>query len=236
MDGNGHCGKQFNEVHFALALASMPSSSFGKFEYNLVDVDRLVDSHGKLHAGNPGKKGLGHITRSAVVMLCASWELYMETLLCESGKFLMEAITLADQLPVEVQKQLSSLVRNDKHDLAPLRLAGDGWKVVYSTLIETRTESLNTPKSGKLVPLFSQLLGVGDLATAWTLGIKSLDDFVGVRGDIAHRGRHAAYVPIWKVKSYRDEIRQYAVETDNFIAAHLKAITPAGHKPWNVAV
>jgi len=59
----------------------MPSSAYQAFKKNRVDVVRLIDSHGKLHAGTRGKKGLGHITRSGVVMLCASWELYVESLL-----------------------------------------------------------------------------------------------------------------------------------------------------------
>ena len=213
----------------------MASNALGSLDYNIVDVDRLIASHGELHDGNRGRKGLGHITRSGVVMLCASWELYVEMLLQEAANFLAGAVLLATDLPTEVQKQLSAVVKSDKNELGPIKLAGDGWKSVFCQHVTSRAESLNTPKSGKLIPLFLQLLGVDDISRAWSTGVQPLDDFVSVRGDIAHRGRHAQYVPIGKLQEYREQIRQYAVETDDFLAEHLKSITPARKKPWRAS-
>lgn len=210
----------------------MPSHAFGSFEYNIVDVDRLIATHAKLHDGKPGKKGLGHITRSGTVMLCAAWELYVEMLLQEASAFLAKSITLASELPADVQKQISVVVRNEKNDLAPMRLAGDGWKAVLIDHVVARTESLNTPKSVRVMPLFLQLLGIADISTAWTLGTQPLDDFVGVRGDIAHRGRHANYIHIWKLDEYRAQIHRYACETDNFVRAHLRDLHALKKAPW----
>ena len=47
----------------------MSSAAFGAFQFNLVDVDRLVKSHDALSGTGQGRRGLGHITRSSVVML-----------------------------------------------------------------------------------------------------------------------------------------------------------------------
>jgi len=51
----------------------MPSTSFLKFETNmLTDVDRIISSHTQLNHDGRGRRGLGHITRSGVLMLCAT--------------------------------------------------------------------------------------------------------------------------------------------------------------------
>lgn len=61
----------------------MASHAFGAFQYNLVDVERLIESHGALSGTGQGRRGLGHLTRAGVVLLCAAWELYLEhVLLC----------------------------------------------------------------------------------------------------------------------------------------------------------
>jgi hypothetical protein len=52
-------------------------------------------------------------------------------------------------------------------------------------------------------------------------------------GDIAHQGRHANYVTIGSLNVYRDQIRVFAVETDNFVSSFLKNAASKSHKPWN---
>jgi hypothetical protein len=112
-------------------------------------------------------------------------------------------------------------------------LAGDGWKAVYLAHVEKRTDTLNTPKANKLAPLFNDLVGVNDIAVAWSVGATRLDAFVTTRGDIAHKGREADYMKISDLELFRDDIRRYAVDTDNFLSDHLRAATPARYKPWN---
>lgn len=212
----------------------MSSLSFRSFKYNLIDVDRLRQAHTVLHNGAQGRKGLGHITRSGVVMLCASWEHYCENLLRESAIYLCGQLAGPLELPKEVQKEISKAVRESSHELKPLHLSGDGWKQVYQDHANALLNALHTPKSGKLNDHFKRLLGVEKLSTSWALGENTLDSFVSVRGDIAHQGRHANYVTINDLNTYRDQVRQYAVETDNAISAYLKAATNKTYKPWNV--
>jgi hypothetical protein len=42
----------------------------------LTDVERIIVSHAQLNHKGLGRRGLGHITRSGILMLCAAWELY----------------------------------------------------------------------------------------------------------------------------------------------------------------
>ncbi len=212
----------------------MSSHAFRSFKYNLVDVDRLRQSHGLLHNGAQGRKGLGHITRSGVVMLCASWEHYCESLIRECAVYYCSQLAGPLDLPKITQKELSNAVRSAKHELRPLHLSGDGWKEVYRDHVNDELANLHTPKSGKLNDHFQRLIGIPKISSAWALGENLLDAFVTVRGDIAHQGRHADYVTIGTLGIYRDQVRQFAVETDNHVAAFIKTATQKPYKPWNV--
>lgn len=212
----------------------MSSHAFRAFKYNLIDVDRLRQAHGLLHNGAQGRKGLGHITRSGIVMLCAAWEHYCEALIRESATYLCSQLNGPLGLPKDVQKEISKAVKESSHELRPLHLSGDGWKQVYQDHANALLNSLNTPKSGKLNDHFKRLTGIAKISSSWSQGENSLDTFVSVRGDIAHQGRHANYVTIANLDLYRDQIRLYAVETDNAMSDYLRVATAKNYKPWNI--
>ena len=212
----------------------MPSSAFLSFRDNCIDVERLIEAHAELNDGSPGKKGLGHITRSGVVMLCAAWELYIESLLVESTKFLVAACASPDNLPLPVQKSLAKHVRDSKHELKPLMLAGDGWKKVHITHAELVCAGVNTPKAGPIGEIYSEFIGFDDLPSKWPCGPAEVNKFVGVRGDIAHTGRSASYVKIWELENYLHIIDEAAVSSDNEVSTYLVATAPGGYKPWRV--
>lgn len=212
----------------------MPSTAYRSFMNNRIDVVRLIESHGKLHGGSPGKKGLGHITRSGVVMLCASWELYVESLLVESLRYLSEKCDSPDTLPLVVQKELAKHVRDSKHELKPLALANNGWRGVLIAHTELQCANLNTPKAGPINDLFHRFIGLNDLSSSWSCGTETLNAFIRIRGDIAHRGRQANYVKFEKLKANLALIDVAAKETDNAVCAHLKQVSPNRRQPWKI--
>lgn len=220
-------------VSLSTKTTTMPSKAFRSFKYNLVDVDRLRQSHGLLNNEFQGKKGLGHITRSGVVMLCASWEHYCESLIREAAAYFSSELNGPFKLPNQIQKEISSAVRASKHELKPLHLSGDGWKTVYCDHVNDKLAGLHAPKSRILNDHFFKLLGIPKISSNWSLGENTRDEFVSVRGDIAHQGRHANYVTIGSLNVYRDQIRVFAVETDNFVSSFLKNAASKSHKPWN---
>lgn len=210
----------------------MPSSALAKLKNNLIDVDRLIEAHTALGTGQPGRHGLGHITRSGVVMLCGAWELYAEQVLVEAVRVVADRLDLPDQLPVPARKRLSAHVKGAKNELKPLELAGTGWKTVYVRDALDVAAGVNTPKSHILdEQLFTPFVGCL-VSTCWTCGADAVDDFVSVRGDIAHRGRDADYVTIWRLRDYRAMIFKVAIETDNHMANEVKSISPTHRIPW----
>lgn len=164
----------------------MPSASFKKFELNLlVDVDRIIESHADLNHDGRGRRALGHITRSGVLMPCAAWELYVEEVLFEGVEYFISKLDSPRELPKPVQQELSRTVKESKHELKPLELAGEGWKSLYRNHVKEVLQGLNTPNSGNLDPLFKRFLGIDKVSDWWSLGKDVVNDFVTARG-ISH--------------------------------------------------
>ena len=210
----------------------MASSAFNEFRYNVHDAKRLHQAHGVLSAATPGKKGLGHITRSGVVMLCAAWERYHEAILVEGVAYLSKEILDPNNLPLSVRKHLSAIAKQSLHELKPMELAGNGWRTLYIALATDETSSLNTPKSGKLKVIYERLAGVLDIATFWTIGAKPIDDFVSTRGDIAHNGRNSPYITAGTLKYYIEMIEAAVAEHDHKFCDYLKAASGSTYQPW----
>ena len=211
----------------------MPSESFKKFENNLmVDVNRIIDSHAQLNHDGQGRRALGHITRSGVLMLCAAWELYMEEVLIEGVNYFISKQDSPKSLPKSVQQELSRTVKESRHELKPLELAGEGWKDLYRNHAHEVLQGLNTPKSGNLDPLFKRFLGIENVSSWWSLGKQEINSFVSARGDIAHRGRDASYVTIVKLRLYSGQIITTALNVDNELTEYLCAATPGTERPW----
>lgn len=211
----------------------MPSNALTKFESKmLVDVNRIIESHENLNHEGGGRRGLGHITRSGVLMLCASWELYVEELAIEVAGFLADRANAPTQLPHGAKKELSRYVRGHKHELKPLELAGSGWEQVYVSHVKEVIGGLNTPKAGPIDENYHKLLGWENASQNWTLGTDFINDFVKVRGDIAHRGSDAAYVRIDRLRdNYVSGISATVVEHDNAACDFVNENTDGG-RPW----
>lgn len=204
----------------------MPSVSFSSFRKKIKsDVDRLIATYEDLTPGGRGRKHLGHITGSAVVVLSAAWELYIEELIVESAGHLIKCVKHAEQLPDSTKKTLSdSVKRKGQHEHAPLRLADEGWKSVLAEICIYKTEKLNTPKGGNIDELFDTLLGYSGLMDSWSIDLNDIDNIVTVRGGVAHRGTSDYYVKINELKEYRRIIITTAFETDNIIPEYFRSL------------
>lgn len=210
----------------------MASSAFNEFRYNIHDAKRLYQAHGVLSAATPGKKGLGHITRSGVVMLCAAWERYHEAVIVEGVSYLSKEVRDPNNLPLIVRKHLSAIAKQSQHELKPMELAGRGWRSFYVAQATDETSSLNTPKSGKLKTLYERLVGVPDVAAFWSIGAQPIDDFVSTRGDIAHNGRKSPYVTAGTLNYYIGMIETAAAEHDHEFCDYLKSTSGSTYQPW----
>lgn len=213
----------------------MPSTALSKFESTMMkDVTRIIESHATLSDGKPGKKGLGHLTRGGVLLLCAAWELYLEEVLSEAVKFACDKAAAPDDLPKDVKKAIAAYVVGSQHELKALAMAGDGWKAVYQEAAQIKIDAVNTPKPGVINPIFKKFLGVSQISSCWHYGEQAVNDFVKARGDIAHRGSDAGYVTIGKLRDeYKPFIMRTVLDTDNHLSQHLRDMFPVSQRPWN---
>lgn len=210
----------------------MPSKAYRRFIHNAVDVDRIISSHSALHNGSTGRKGLGHITRSGVVMLCAAWELYVEDLLIECVKYIAENNDSPNTLPDAVQKNIAKKIKEHKNDLKVLELSGYGWRNIYISYCENETRLINTPKATILDPIYKKYIGLESLSNGWSLGSNTIKDFVSVRRGIAHKGRSSGYITLIKLIEYNDCIKFTAKEMDNYICTYVYGLVNSTIQPW----
>ena len=200
----------------------------------MVDVDRIIESHGELNQDGPGRRGLGHLTRGGVLLLCAAWELYLEELLVEAVEVCIARSATPDSLPEPVKHTISNYIRESKHHFKPLAMSGDGWKEIYRDVARQSAGKLNTPKHGNIDSMFLGAIGKNNLSAIWSGGVEAIDDFVAARGDIAHLGREAGYITINRLRyEYRPHIAHTAIETDNEVSTYLHGAFEPRRYPWN---
>jgi hypothetical protein len=218
----------------------MPTLARDTFNANCSDVDRLLGIHADIAGDAPGRKyGVEVLNKSAVVLICAFWEAYVEDVVSEALDFIVGNTTDVTKLPVDLRKVVAKSIRQDPHDLSPWTLAGDGWKTVLRTnLAAAKVKYLtnwNTPKSGNIRELFTQSLGLPDLPSKWQRpwltsanALKKLDEFVTLRGAIAHRGRAAKSVTKAQAEGFLWHVRkELVIFTDDAVNAHAKSVTGA---------
>ncbi len=201
----------------------MPSNSFLDFLILLEDVNKLRETHFKYSQGQRGRKNLGFLTRSAIVMLCAAWERYNENLLLECLDLILDTKIQAKQLSNHIKEYLSLKVRENKNVIYPIELADEGWRNLWKGLATNDTDLLNTPNSENLNKLFKRYLGIPDYTRMWkSNSINKINDFIRTRGHIAHNGTKAKYVRFHILLKQIDLIIDNSIEIDSNISRFLE--------------
>ncbi len=65
----------------------MPSVAYTEYTKNLKDVHPLIVLHRNISGNDRGKRGLGHLTRGGLLLLCAAWERYIYSIHLRSAIF-----------------------------------------------------------------------------------------------------------------------------------------------------
>jgi len=207
----------------------MPSQARLTFQnYMLADVNRLREMHREQFAGRG--RPLSVLTRSGVFLLCAAWEFYCEELALESFEHMLGHTAQPLDLPERLRRTLANALKSEKNELAPLRLAGDGWQDYLREKIRTRVEHLNTPTAENVSELFHVTTGV-DVTEFFEPHAPRLREFVSKRGDIAHRGAQAGHVSINDIDEDYDYICRLVVDLDNHVIEPIQHAS--GRRPWN---
>jgi len=214
----------------------MPSTAYGEYQQNLTDVHRLVRLHRQESGAGRGRRGLGHLTRGGLLLLCAAWERYVETVTIEAAAFLCRRLPGHASLPPTPRQRVTNHANDGRNAWTAAQLSTPTWANIYVDAITKRTDALNTPKHQNLKPLFEQFLAVQDIAACWTGGATANDDFVTLRGEAAHRGAQSQYIHFGKLVDLEASVSLRVVETDNFLSDHLRLLVHPRRRPWNRAL
>ena len=207
----------------------MPSEARKVFRnYPLRDVEMLRDMHRQQHRGQGRPYSV--LTRSGIFLLCAAWELYCEEVILECVDQILRYSTKPLELPEKCRRTLVRALKNDKHELAALTFAGNGWKDYYISHAMTSLGRLNTPSASNVISLILELTSI-DAAPVLDPISARLTDFIGKRGDIAHRGAQAGHVSIGDLDADYDLICGTVRDFDNFLIEPMRGII--NYQPWN---
>jgi|GEM_PF-5288045 len=225
---------------------------FTEFADTMADLDILLESHvNHFMAGAAEGEIRDEVEnvyiRSAVLLLCSSWEAYVEDLLTAAVAFLVSKTDDPTRLPKTLRKSVVRMLESEKHELAAWGLAGGGWKVIVRNLLEQRVSSLHSPKSSKIAELYREFLDI-DILSCWnwtwssdklaihdvefdcTNTIYFIDHMVSVRGCVAHGRATDQPLTSFLLMNYGLRIYKLVALMHSAVADRLESITD--HSPW----
>lgn len=195
--------------------------------------------------GSPREKEklqLQVLLNSAIVMMVASWEAFVEDLARAAFQELIAHAKHPKNFPKNVLTIISRTVKEDKNEQKIFSLCEDGWREVFkdhqTLVLQKYLGRFNTPSVDNVNALFEDLIGLQDIKSTWRWEdydpkdiLSALDDLIKDRGDIAHRAVCSKEVNLRKVVFYSATIFHVSAITSNRVADHIEHLT--GKRPWN---
>lgn len=197
---------------------------------NVVEVDHLLSHHPAMRTATRGRQhNVEVINKSCIVLLCACWEAFVEDLAAAALETLIELGGTHRVFPETVLASVAS----GQQGLKAWELAGDGWRDVmrsnFSAALK-KTGAFNTPKTQNVDDMFRKTLGIEKISVAWKWrgmpagrAASKLDEFVSLRGDIAHRVAGAHVVTLDEARGARELMFRLAVLTNNAVVGFLQS-------------
>jgi hypothetical protein len=122
---------------------------------NVGDIRRLLAIHQQVSGAGPGyKHDVEVLNKSAIVLLVACWEAFVEDLARLAFLFLLEQSAECTTFPPKVLALAGRDLRADLNETRIWELAGGGWKTVlrnHQTQVFKRfLGNFNTPRPGQV--------------------------------------------------------------------------------------
>lgn len=209
---------------------------------NANEVIRLIGLHVAITGTGKGRRhGVEILNKSALVLLVACWESFVEDVGTLGFEFMLKEAPTPNIFPSSVLALSAKPLREHSDHRKVWELAGDGWKIVLEkhkqAVLKEYAGKLNTPKPKQVNELIEKLVGLKGLSSQWkwhgmsaSQACEKLKTLVTTRGEIAHRVRAGKYVRKEYVKQTADFIQKLAAITSNRVAAHIKS--QVGKEPW----
>lgn len=210
---------------------------------NIAEVDRLLSIHSELTGNGPGRKrNVQVLNKSALVLLLACWEAYVEDMAKNCFEFMLNnasAPTVFEDYVLAIAAK--EIKQGTTQEL--WALAGSGWrnalaahkdKILNKYIVKG---SFNTPSAENIDKLFSELVGLKGVSKEWhwpsmpsDKAVEKLAELIDRRGEVAHRVEASQSVYKKDVIAYRGFVSRLAVITHNRALALIFARTKK--RPW----
>ena len=221
----------------------MTPSHIANIRSNAKQIRRILEIHTEVVGGGAGyKHDVEVLHKSAIVLLVATWEAYVEDLATNAFEALLASAKDHSVFPADVLTASSACLKKAQDNREVWKLAGNGWKQVLkdhkNDLFSQYIGKLNTPRPKQVDALFNTLLGVSNISSRWHWkgmsevdACAKLDRLVTLRGSIAHRAESSQKVYKYMVEDYLTFILRVAVISNNRVLAFLNG--RAGITPWS---
>lgn len=209
---------------------------------NVRDVQRLTEIHVKVVGEKPGHKhDVEVLNKSAIVLLVACWESFVEELATSGFDHLLATVKSPASVPSKVRALACKPLRESQNEGDVWKLAGDGWRTVLqdhrSATLAKYIGSFNTPHSDNVEELLESVVGLRAAFSqiSWRgmprgRPAKSLNALVKLRGDIAHKVKASRPVRKAAVQRHYQFVMRLAGNLSNRVGTHLE--TASGVEPW----
>src|SRR5438045_2500889 len=96
---------------------------------NTEEVKQLVELHEEKTGTKPGRRfGVEILNKSAVVLLTACWEAFVEDTASGGFEFVLQETADPSGLAKGIKQRVAKLLKDDKHELRIWELAEKGWR------------------------------------------------------------------------------------------------------------
>ncbi len=204
-----------------------------KFVENRNDIRHLLGIHSALAGKNRGRRpsALGVLNRSAIVLTAALWEAFLEDVCLEAIRRVVDELPSSSRLPNSVKVAISRRFDMQRNPMSPWELADRGWAKAWLHFGESEIGRFHNPTSENVRTLVSNLLGIPDVTAMWTWAgmsnqqaCKKLDDFLILRGEIAHRVRPGSSIQKKVCADFMRHVFRLVLYTSDYVRAYLYLI------------
>jgi hypothetical protein len=211
---------------------------------NAKEVEALTSIHTKVAGRKRGRKsGVEVLNKSAIVLLVACWEKYVEELASTAFSSMLRRANEPVAFPARVRTLASKDLKVDKDETKVWQLAGNGWKTVLekhkAKTLQRFLGAFNTPKTENINKLYYELFGIKRISKDWSWTRMSsakaerrLDKLIRLRGQIVHQVKTTRSVQKNTVRNYTHFVKRLAALISNSVCQHI--LDHTGRQPWDL--
>lgn len=193
--------------------------------------------------------GVQCLNKSAIVLTSAVWEAYVDDVCGNAVDHLSQHLPDASNLPdlikleiaAEIHRRYNDAPGKKKDRKSAWELADGGWKIVLANNLTRIKEKMlmgnafNTCKADNVKDLLERAIGLQDVCQFWRWQGATpdrvrtrLDEYIGLRGDVAHRGAAATSIRKNQCTAFLGLVEHLVGATETAISNHLQTLTGTG--------